>query len=160
MKRLRKTRLGLTYVELIFFRFMFWFVVLMVIVVALRMILPGRPMRVLDYGTLVNNANAGNVVSATFTKLKDGEEIWGELHTPAEPFRTAISPDQIESLTVRLRSRGVKTSTASEIPKGSIAYWGAMTLALLPLPAFLFLFRFQIKRLKRRLVELRIKEAT
>ena len=160
MKRLRKTRLGLTYVELVFFRLMFWFVILMVPIVALRMILPGQPARVMEYGELVDNIAAGNVVNATFTKLKAGEEIRGELHTPAEPFRTAISADQIESLTTRLRSRGIKTSTASEVPSGSIAYWGAMALAVLPIPAFLFLFRFQIKRLKRRLVELRIKEAT
>jgi hypothetical protein len=160
MKRLGRTRLGLTYVGLIFFRFMFWFVVLIVPIVALRMILPGQPERVMEYGALVDNIDAGNVVSATFTTLKDGEEIRGELHTPAEPFRTAISTDQIESLTTRLRSRGIKTTTASEVPSGSIAHWGAMALAILPLPAFLFLFRFQIKRLKRRLVELRTKEAT
>lgn len=160
MKQLRKTRLGLTYVELILFRFMFWFVVLMVPIVALRMILPEEPERVMEYGALVNNIDAGNVVSATFTKLKDGEEIRGELRAPAESFRAAISTDQIESLTARLRSRGIKTSTVSEVPSGSIAYWGAMALAVLPLPAFLFLFGFQIKHLKRRLVELRIKEAT
>ena len=160
MKTLRKTRLGFTYVELIFFRFLFWFVVLMLIVVAVRMILPGPPTRVLEYGALVDNVDAGNVVSATFTKLKNGEEIKGQLRTPAESFTTPISNDQIESLTTKLRSRSVKTSTAAEIPPGSIAYWGAMALALLPLPALLFLFRFQIKRLKRRLVKFRIKEAT
>jgi hypothetical protein len=159
MKTLGKTRLGLTYVELLLFRLMFWLVILLVPIVALRMILPGRPARVMEYGTLVDNIDAGNVVSATFTNLKDGEEIRGELHTPREPFRTAISIGQIESLTTHLRSRGVTTRTVSDIPRGSIAYWGAMVLAVLPLAAFLFLFRFQIKRLTSRLVELRIKEA-
>jgi|BogFormECP03_OM2_1039629.scaffolds.fasta_scaffold04103_2 hypothetical protein len=160
MKRLRKTRLGLTYVELSLFRLMFCLVILTVPIVALRMILPGQPARVMEYATLVNNIDTGNIVSATFTQLKDGEEIRGELHTPAEPFRTAISIDQIESLTTRLQSRGVKTTTASDVPRGSIAYWAATALAVLPLAAFLFPFRFQIKRLKRRLVELRIQEAT
>lgn len=155
-----KTRVGLAYVELIFFRFLFWFGTLMVIVVALRMILPGRPTPVLEYEALVSNVDAGNVVSATLTKLKNGEEIRGELRSPAESFKTPISNEQIENLTTRLQNRGVKMSTASQLPQGSIAYWGAIALAVLPLPALLFLFRFQIKRLKRRLVELRIKEAT
>lgn len=159
MKRLRKTRLGLTYLWLFCARFGFWMLVLMLILVALRMILPGKPARVMEYGALVNNIDAGNVVSATFTKLKSGEELRGELRTPAESFRTVISTDQIDDLTTRLRSRGAKTSTANEIPSGSLAYWGASVLAVLPVAAFLFLFRFLIKRIKRRLVELRIKEA-
>jgi hypothetical protein len=160
MKALRKPRLGLTYVELIFFRFLLWIVVLMLIVVAVRRIRPGPPTRVMEYGALVNNVDAGKVVSTTFTKLKNGEEIKGQLRTPAESFTTPILSDQIESLITQLRSRSVKTSTASEIPRGSIAYRGAMALALSPVPALLFLLRFQIKRLQRRLVEFRIEEAT
>ena len=106
MKRLRKTRLGLTYLWLFCARFGFWMLVLMLILVALRTILPGKPARVMEYGALVNNIDAGNVVSATFTKLKSGEELRGELRTPAESFRTVISTDQIDDLTTRLRSRG------------------------------------------------------
>jgi ATP-dependent Zn protease len=160
MKTWRKTRLGLTYVQLVCARFAFWSVVLMLILVVLRMILPGQPARVMEYGALVNNIDAGNVVSATFTTLKDGEEIRGELRAPAELFRTPISTDQIESLTTRLQIRGVKTGKAGDSPPNSIAYWGATVLAVLPFLAFLFLFRILIKRLKRKLIELRIKEAT
>src|SRR5271168_5242426 len=98
MKALRKPRLGLTYVELIFFRFLLWIVVLMLIVVAVRRIRPGPPTRVMEYGALVNNVDAGKVVSTTFTKLKNGEEIKGQLRTPAESFTTPILSDQIESL--------------------------------------------------------------
>ncbi|MFZ0521197.1 MAG: ATP-dependent metallopeptidase FtsH/Yme1/Tma family protein [Candidatus Acidiferrales bacterium] len=159
MTSLRKAQIGWSYFNLTLFRTAFWLLVLMIVIVALRVMLPSQPPREVGYGALVHEINAGNIVSATFTKLKDGEEIRGELRTPPETFRTAISNDQTESLTESLRSRGVKTDTAREFPRGSLVYWGASAIAVLPVVAFLFLFRFQIKRLKRRLVELRNQEA-
>lgn len=159
MTTLRRTQIGWNYFNLMLFRIAFWSLVLLAVVVALRLLLPSQPSREVGYGALVHEIDAGNIASATFTKLKDHEEIRGELRTPPETFRTAISNDQIESLAESLRSRGVKTSTAREIPRGSLVYWGASAISVLPPVAFLFLFGFQIKRLKRKLIELRNQEA-
>jgi hypothetical protein len=127
MTTLRRAQIGWSYFHLTRFRIAFWLLVLMVVIVAVKVMLPSQPPRELGYGALVHEIDAGNIVSATFTKLKDSEEIRGELRTPPETFRTAISNEPIESWAESLRSRGVKTSTAREIPRR-----GASALAVPP----------------------------
>ena len=158
MKFLRKAQLGWTYYRLTAARFAFWTGVLGLLFFAAIVMRSTPPPRELGYGELVRQIDADNVFSAAFVKSKDRTVIQGELRSPTESFSTAISNDQMEIVTVRLRNRGESPETSTEIQHGSLAYWGAIASVALFLVAYFLIVRFSIERAKRRLLELKNKE--
>jgi len=117
------------------------------------------PPRELGYGELVRQIDADNVFSAAFVKSKDRTVIQGELRKSTRGFTTAISNDQMEMLTVRLRNRGVPTVTRTETQRDSLGYWGAIASVALFSVLYFLIVGDSIKRAKRSLVELKNKEA-
>jgi hypothetical protein len=133
--------------------------VLGIVLLALIVMRPTSPPRDPGYAELIRQFDSGNVARAAFVRSKDSTVIEGELRNPTEGFRTAISNDQMEILTVRLRNRGLSTETRTEIQQGSLAYWGAIASVALFFIAYFLIVRFSIERARRRLLELKNKEA-
>jgi hypothetical protein len=158
VKFLRRAQLGWSYYRLISARIAFWLGILAIVFLAVIVIRPTAPPRDLGYAELTCQIDAGNVARASFVKSKDRTVIQGELRSPTESFSTAISNDQMEIVTVRLRNRGESPETSTEIQHGSLAYWGAIASVALFLVAYFLIVRFSIERAKRRLLELKNKE--
>jgi hypothetical protein len=80
-------------------------------------------------------------------------EIRGTIRNPPSDFRTTIAEGEITDLTARLKTKGVATTIADEIPRGSLGYYATFGFVILFFAGFFFLGRFQIKRLKRKALE-------
>lgn len=130
-----------------------------IVFLAVTVMRPTTPPRELGYADLIRQIDAGDVARAAFVKSQDSTVIKGELRNPTERFRTSISNDQMETLTVRLSNRGASTETTTEIQQGSLAYGGAIASVPLFFIAYFLVVRFSIERAKRRLLELKSKEA-
>jgi hypothetical protein len=101
----------------------------------------------------MHQIDVGNIQEATFVRSKEGVEIRGTIRNPPGDFRTSIAEGEIADLAARLQTKGVATTTASEIPRGSPGYYATFGLVILFFAGFFLLVRFQIKRLKRKALE-------
>lgn len=159
MTSLRKAEIGWSYFSLTLLRVTFWLLVLLVFIVAVRLMSPKQPPRELEYAELGHQIDAHNVIRARLVKLRDRVIVTGELRDPSENFRSAVPDGQIESLAEHLGNPSLATNIPKELPRGSLVYWVTTAFVLLVFATIFFLLNFLIVRFKRRLHELRTKEA-
>ena len=155
----RSIRVGFNSLQLLILNITFWIGVLAIAVIVLKIVFvsSSEPRR-LDHSELMRQIDAGNIQEAKFIRSKSGVEIRGTIRNPPGDFRSAIAEGEIGDLTVRLQTKGVATTIANEIPRGSPGYYATFGFAILFFAGFFVLVRFQIKRLKRRALEFK-KEA-
>jgi|ERR1700689_4472133 ATP-dependent Zn protease len=150
----RSVRLGFNSLQLLIWNVGFWIGILMIAVVVLKMIFVSPTQRPeLGHSELMRQIDAGNIQEAKFIRSKGGVEIRGTIRNPPSDFRTTIAEGEITDLTARLKTKGVATTIADEIPRGSLGYYATFGFVILFFAGFFFLGRFQIKRLKRKALE-------
>lgn len=151
----RTIRRGLNSLQLVVWTFTFGVAILLLVLVALKLLLPAPPPKQIDHAELLREIDAGNVEEAHFLRSGNGAEMDGELHNPPENFEVRIPESEIENLQARLRAKGISTTVSNEIPRGSFGYYAAFAFFILFFVAFFLIARFQIRRLRRRGVELK-----
>lgn len=151
----RTIRRGFNSLQLVMWTFTFGVGILLVAVVVLKLFLPAAPPKQIDHAELLRQLDAGNVEEAHFLRSGNGVEIDGELRNPSENFEARVAEGEIENLQARLRAKGVSATVSNEIPRGSFGYYAAFAFFILFFVAFFLIARFQIRRLRRRGVELK-----
>jgi hypothetical protein len=152
----RVARVGFNSLQLLIFNIAFWIGVLAIAVIVLKIVFvsPSEPRR-LDHSELMRQIDAGNIQEAKFIRSKSGVEIRGTIRNSPGDFRSAIAEGEIGDLSARLQVKGIVTSVADEIPRGSARYYATFGFVILFFAGWFFLVRFQIKRLKRRALKFR-----
>lgn len=151
-------RRGINALQLAMWILAFGVLILLVLVVALKLLLPSTPPKQIEPGELVRQIDAGNVEEARVLRSAGGARIDGELRNPAMHFEAQIAGSEIATFTARLRAKGVPANLGKEIPRGSFEYYTAVILIIL---LFIGLFLFMVSRishLRRRGLELKNKE--
>lgn len=127
---------------------------MMVLMVGLKLLIPSAPPKHIDRAALLHAIDAGNVAEASFLRSGNEAEINGQLREPSTSFEAQIAASDIDDLTERLRAKGVSATVSNEIPKGSFGYYAVFGFIVLFFIAFFAIVVFQIKRIKRRRLEL------
>ncbi|MFZ0584087.1 MAG: hypothetical protein WAN72_12270 [Candidatus Acidiferrales bacterium] len=159
MKTIRRAEKVWSYFSLTVLRVTFWLLVLTLFIAGLRIMSPRQQPRELEYAELNHQIDNRNVIHAQLVKSGESVIVTGELRDPSENFRSAVPDGQIETLAKRLGNPSLATNIPKELPRGSLVYWGTTAFVVFVFATIFFLLNFLIARFKRRLLELRTKEA-
>jgi ATP-dependent Zn protease len=147
----RTARVGFNSLQLLILNFAFWIGVLAIAVIVLKIVFVSpSPRQRLDHSELMRQIDAGNIQEAKFIRSTSGVEIRGTIRNPPGDFKTTIAEGEMGDLTARLQSKGIASSVADEIPRGSSRYYATFGFVIAFFAGWFFLVGFQIKRLKRK----------
>lgn len=146
----RTIRRGLNALQLAIWTLTFGLMILLVLVVAVKLLLPSTPPKQIERSELVRQIDAGNVEEARFRLSDGGATIDGKLRNPAIRFEARIAESEVATFTVRLRAKGVPASVGKEIPRGSFEYYTAVVFIILLFIGFFLLAMFRISHFRRR----------
>jgi len=146
MKVFQRVRSLANTVHLVFLKTTLWACALGLLVIVSSWFWGRSPLHELSRSELIQQVDRRNVHDAKFLTSKGTVDVYGKLLQPAASFHVSIAKEDVQDLAYRLQQAGVPTTSAEEIPKGSLGYYATIVLGVPFLALFICVWFLLMRR--------------